>query len=163
MLPSNGLRTSASRAHILALLILIGAALGALEGCGIVFRPYRMDIQQGNFLDESSISKMRLGMTRDQVRFLLGTPLLTDPFHADRWDYVYRRQKTASSPLEASRLELHFKDALLVQVLSEGLPEGALAHLSDATVAAGESAPVGRTGQPSAPPAADQAPVAELR
>jgi len=47
-------------------------------------------VQQGNYITEDMIAKLKPGMTRSQVRFLLGTPLLVDPFHADRWDYLYR-------------------------------------------------------------------------
>ena len=50
---------------------------------------YRMDIQQGNHLDAETVDQVHEGMTRKQVRFLLGTPMIEDPFHAERWDYVY--------------------------------------------------------------------------
>ena len=50
---------------------------------------YRVDVQQGNLLDEEDIDSVQVGMTRSQVRFLLGTPMVEDPFHHDRWDYVY--------------------------------------------------------------------------
>jgi len=51
--------------------------------------PYRADVRQGNFQDPEAVARLEKGMTRDQVRFLLGTPLLVDPFRNDRWDYVY--------------------------------------------------------------------------
>lgn len=51
--------------------------------------PYRIEIQQGNYLSQEAVSRLRPGMTKDQVRNILGTPLLTDIFHAERWDYVY--------------------------------------------------------------------------
>ena len=54
------------------------------------FSPYRPDIQQGNFISEEMLAQLKVGMTRDQVRFILGTSLLTDIFHADRWDYPFR-------------------------------------------------------------------------
>jgi len=50
---------------------------------------YRIDIQQGNLLDDEDISQVDLGMTRSQVQFLLGTPMIADSFHRDRWDYAY--------------------------------------------------------------------------
>jgi outer membrane protein assembly factor BamE len=50
---------------------------------------YRVDVQQGNLLDEKEIEAVKVGMTRSQVRFLLGTPAVADPFHVDRWDYIY--------------------------------------------------------------------------
>ena len=51
--------------------------------------PYRVDIHQGNYVTQEMVAKLRPGMSRSQVRFALGTPLLADPFHRDRWDYVY--------------------------------------------------------------------------
>ena len=57
---------------------------------------YRMDIQQGNLLDESNIEQVAIGMTRNQVRFLLGTPMVSDSFHHDRWDYTYYFQSGRS-------------------------------------------------------------------
>jgi len=54
---------------------------------------YRMDIQQGNLLDLEQIDQVQVGMTRSQVRFLLGTPMVIDSFNPDRWDYVYRLQR----------------------------------------------------------------------
>jgi outer membrane protein assembly factor BamE len=50
---------------------------------------YRIDIQQGNLLDEESLVQVEVGMTRSQVQFLLGTPMVADSFHRDRWDYAY--------------------------------------------------------------------------
>ena len=55
----------------------------ALQGC-----VYRVDIQQGNLLDVEQVDQVEVGMTRSQVRFLLGTPMVIDSFDADRWDYV---------------------------------------------------------------------------
>src|SRR5215475_3026894 len=52
--------------------------------------PYRMDVQQGNVVTQEMVEKLKPGMTPSQVRFILGTPLVVDAFHKDRWDYVYR-------------------------------------------------------------------------
>ena len=52
-------------------------------------QPYRMEIQQGNLFDQNTLDQVKVGMTKKQVRFLLGTPLVNDPFHANRWDYFY--------------------------------------------------------------------------
>ena len=60
-------------------------------------KPYKIDVQQGNFLDQEMVAKLKPGMTRSQVRFLLGTPLIADPFHPDRWDYVYYRSARRAS------------------------------------------------------------------
>ncbi len=50
---------------------------------------YRASISQGNLIKQEDLDQVEVGMTRNQIRFLLGTPMIDDPFHADRWDYVY--------------------------------------------------------------------------
>lgn len=77
---------------------LAGTALllAAIAGCSSVPRivnEYKIDIQQGNVLTQDMVSQLRPGLTKDQVRFVLGSPVLMDMFHANRWDYVYRFQK----------------------------------------------------------------------
>src|SRR5688572_23392774 len=69
-----------------------------LTSCGFVpqipgVKPYRIDIQQGNYISQDMVAQLKPGMSKEQVRLALGTPLLTDIFHADRWDYVYWREK----------------------------------------------------------------------
>lgn len=70
--------------------------------------PYRMDIQQGNVVTQEMIDKVKPGMTRSQVRFALGTPLVIDAFHQDRWDYVYFFQK-AGTVVEQRRIAVFFR------------------------------------------------------
>lgn len=70
-------------------------AVSLLGGCSFDsiadrINPYRIDIRQGNYVDQAMVAQLRPGMTRDQVRFVLGSPLITDVFRNDRWDYVYR-------------------------------------------------------------------------
>lgn len=60
------------------------ALLTAMSGC-----VYRANISQGNIVEEEDLDQVAIGMTRNQVRFLLGTPMIADPFHQNRWDYVY--------------------------------------------------------------------------
>lgn len=71
-------------------------------------KPYRVDIQQGNFVSREMVAQLRPGMTRDQVRFVLGTPLLTDIFHADRWDYDFRLAKSNGEWM-SSRVSVFFE------------------------------------------------------
>jgi outer membrane protein assembly factor BamE len=78
--------------------------------------PYRIEIQQGNFVSQEMVSQLKLGMSKDQVRFVLGTPLITDSFHADRWDYVFRRQRVNSSVLEQRKLAVFFDDGKLKRI-----------------------------------------------
>ena len=73
---------------------LLPLCLLVLSGCGFVPRipgvsPYRIDIQQGNYISQDMVGQLKPGMSKEQVRLTLGTPLLTDIFHADHWDYVY--------------------------------------------------------------------------
>lgn len=78
-----------------------------VAGCG-GFSEYRIDIQQGNVVSQDAVAQLRQGMTREQVRFLLGTPLLQDVFHGDRWDYVYRLDRRQAAAIEESRLAVFF-------------------------------------------------------
>ena len=79
---SNAPIGAASRA--LRRYAIVALLLAALSGC-----VHRIDIQQGNFLDTEDIDRISVGMTRVQVRALLGTPMVADPFQNTRWDYVY--------------------------------------------------------------------------
>jgi outer membrane protein assembly factor BamE len=96
------------RSVVLAALVLLAA------GCGWL-APYRMDIQQGNFVSQEMVSQLRSGMTKEQVRFLLGTPLVTDIFHADRWDYVYLLDRPGRPP-QRRRLVVFFEEGKLARV-----------------------------------------------
>ena len=70
--------------------------------------PYRIDIQQGNVVTAEQLAQLRPGMTREQVRFVLGTPLLTDVFHDRRWDYLYHYEQGRSRAIEQRRLTIWF-------------------------------------------------------
>ena len=63
-----------------------------LPACSVTkyLDPYLVDVRQGNYVTQDMVAQLKPGMTKDQVRFALGTPLVTDVFHGDRWDYVYR-------------------------------------------------------------------------
>lgn len=86
-----------------------------------IFTPYRITIQQGNFVSQEMAAQVKEGMTREQVRFLLGTALLTDMFHADRWDYVFRLLKP-SGELTTSRVTVFFKKSLVAKIERGELP-----------------------------------------
>jgi len=76
---------------------------------------YKMPVQQGNIVTKDMLDALEIGMTKAQVRFLLGTPLLTDMFHSDRWDYTYT-MKRGHKPMEKKPLTLFFQDDALVRV-----------------------------------------------
>ena len=78
---------------------------------------HKIDVQQGNYLDPQMVSKLKLDMTRSQVRFILGSPLLADPFHPERWDYVYIDYKGGKLKQE-KRLTLIFEGDKLKRALS---------------------------------------------
>jgi outer membrane protein assembly factor BamE len=84
--------------------ILLGMALGAAaSGC-----VYRINIQQGNFLDQAAVEQVKAGMTRSQVRYLLGTPMVADPFDKERWDYIYYLKKGRSRHVDSRRVTVYF-------------------------------------------------------
>jgi outer membrane protein assembly factor BamE len=92
-----------------------------------IFSPYRVSVQQGNFVSREIVSQLKDamnrkdGVTREQARFILGTPLLMDVFHADRWDYVFRLQK-GNGELVSSRVTLFFKGNRLERIDGSELP-----------------------------------------
>lgn len=77
--------------------------------------PYKIDVRQGNYVSQEMVASLKPGMTRDQVRFILGTPMVADVFHADRWDYVYRMQP-GKGELQQRRLVVFFEEGKLVRV-----------------------------------------------
>lgn len=81
------------------------AALPALLLAACVFR---IDVQQGNLLEQETVEEVEVGMTRSQVQFLLGTPLINDSFHRDRWDYAYYLRRGHSDDAEQRWLVVHF-------------------------------------------------------
>ena len=104
-------------------IVVIAAVLG---GCGFVptipgITPYKVEIQQGNYVTQEMVSQLKPGMTKEQVRAALGTPLLTDIFHAERWDYVYARE-APDGKRESRKLTVFFKDEKLAHVEGDVVP-----------------------------------------
>jgi outer membrane protein assembly factor BamE len=94
-----------------------------IAGCTYVplLTPYKMDIQQGNVITQEMVARLERGMTRAQVRFTLGTPLVVDPFRADRWDYVYLYIK-GGAITEQRRIVVVFKDDRLERIEGDVVP-----------------------------------------
>ena len=97
------------------------AALALLGGCQSlqnsdsflgVITPYRIDVVQGNVLTKEQVDRVKPGMTRNQIRDLLGSPLLTDPFHEDRWDYVFTIRRQGAEPQNRKVVALFDGDVL---------------------------------------------------
>ncbi|MET3107146.1 outer membrane protein assembly factor BamE [Oxalobacteraceae bacterium GrIS 2.11] len=103
-----------------------------------IFTPYRITIQQGNFVSKEMADQVKLGMTREQVRFLLGTPLVADMFHADRWDYIFRLLKP-SGELTTSRVTVYFEKSLVAKMDRGELPneQEYLTRITNAAIADG--------------------------
>lgn len=138
--------------------LLLALATAACSG-GPRLSPYRIDVRQGNYVSQEMVARLRPGMTKDQVRFILGTPLIADMFHADRWDYVYRFQP-GFGQAQQRRLTVLFEDNKLVSVAGDVVPAGS-GQSAEAVGAAGanraeEIAPEERSAAPAAPDASRQ-------
>ncbi|MGA2399303.1 MAG: outer membrane protein assembly factor BamE [Steroidobacteraceae bacterium] len=107
-------------------LIAVGLAFAA-GGC-----VYRINIQQGNFLDQAAVDTVKAGMTRSQVRYLLGTPMVADSFNKERWDYIYYLKKGRTRHVDSRRVTVYF-DGDKVARLDK--PSDALAAQQDASAA----------------------------
>jgi outer membrane protein assembly factor BamE len=94
---------------------LLTTACTALPG----LTPYRIEIQQGNYVTREMLAQLKPGLTRDQVRFVLGTPLVSDIFHEERWDYVFMRRRVNSSEVEYHRIAVFFEGGKLKQVTGD--------------------------------------------
>lgn len=147
-------------------LFLISAVLlSLLAGCaGGKLGPHRIDVQQGNALDQENVARLKPGLNRSQVRFLLGTPLVVDPFRTDRWDYVYVYYK-AGQLAEQKRISLFFEGDTLSRIegdlpMSDPASQAAIAGLPPAA----ETTPTSAETQPApaSATAADPGTPAEL-
>ncbi|WP_084282503.1 outer membrane protein assembly factor BamE [Deefgea rivuli] len=123
-----------------------------LSGCSVVnfLTPYKLDIPQGNEVTANQVALLREGMTRAQVRFVLGTPLLTDPFHKDRWDYIYRDSR-AGVVRESHDFVVFFNDNSLVRWEGTYLPDPKAAPVEKTRPLAPESDLMSMPANPSNP------------
>lgn len=96
------------------------AMIVVLSGCtalqGFSLRPYRINVQQGNFLEAKNLDQIQVGMTRSQVRFLIGTPMVADPFNVQRWDYVFFFKVGRTRQEISSHLTVWFEDDRVVRI-----------------------------------------------
>lgn len=125
--------------------VLLLASCGSIGPSTLGIKPYRIEIQQGNFVSQEMVSQLKRGMTRDQVRFVLGTPLISDSFHADRWDYVFRRQRVNSTELEQRKIAVFFEDGKLARIEGDVTPA---AQADPAGVKSPETQPAAAAGKP---------------
>ncbi len=117
-----------------SLLAALIVSSGLLSGCSFdsvvgLVDPYRIDVRQGNHVDQEMVAQLRRGMSREQVRYVLGSPLVVDMFRTDRWDYVYRF-RPGSGEAQQRVISLFFAGDVLDRI------EGDVAAASEAPSAA---------------------------
>jgi outer membrane protein assembly factor BamE len=113
-------------------ILFLATVLSACSSVPRIVNEYKIDVQQGNVLTQEMVSQLKPGQTKDQVRFILGTPVLADVFHANRWDYVYRLQKGSTGVVEERKFAVFFDaDGRLERVAGDVTA----AQESDATAA----------------------------
>lgn len=123
-----------SRSARIGLVFSTAAALWALAGCTSLnnvsrdlantITPYRADVVQGNFVSREQVEALQAGMSRQQVRDILGTPLITSLFHGDRWEYVFFVQRLGQ-PVQSRKLTVYFERDLLVRSEGDEMPSEA--------------------------------------
>jgi outer membrane protein assembly factor BamE len=150
MLPTRVPPMLARRSPALVRLSRVPAAAlifaGALSGCQVMssglggawdtvmswtppfLRPYRPDVHQGNIITSEMVDQLRVGMSRDQVRFMLGTPLLTSQFHLNRWEYAYYLNRL-DGETQSRRLTVVFKDNKLERWSADPMPDETMADV----------------------------------
>jgi outer membrane protein assembly factor BamE len=105
------------RIFLLVLSLLVTACSSSLPS----IKPYKMPIQQGNLVTSKMMMQLKPGMTKTQVRFVMGTPLISDSFHKDQWDYFYQMEKDGAI-IEKRRVTLMFEKDLLAKVKGDVIP-----------------------------------------
>ncbi|MGH1460679.1 MAG: outer membrane protein assembly factor BamE [Neptuniibacter sp.] len=95
-----------------------------LTGCSGFSGVYKFDIPQGNVVTQEMVDQLKPGMTPSQVRFVMGTPLITDTFHEGRWDYIYTKKSGDDGSVEGGRISLLFVDGKLSSLNGDFRPGG---------------------------------------
>ena len=114
-------------------LAMTGCLLCALAGCGSNFGfpgVYRINVEQGNVVNEEMVEKLRPGLNKRQVRYIMVTPLIEDSFHADRWDYRYLL-RNGNETLAETRLTLWFDGDELARAEGPDAPDWAVSDAAD--------------------------------
>lgn len=128
--------------------LLITLAVTWLSACSFVGFPgvYKIDVEQGNIITQEMADQLKPGMSRRQVRFILGTPLVEDTFNQDRWDYLYLK-RNGPDILDEASISLQFEGDILTTVSGDYLP-AAWAGDSAPAEAASEETGAAPTGAP---------------
>ena len=101
--------------------LLLGSLLSVLASACV----YHINIQQGNYLDQAAVEQVKTGMTRSQVRYLLGTPLVADIFQKERWDYIYYLKKGRTRRVDSRRVSVYFVDEKVARLDKPSAAEAA--------------------------------------
>ncbi|MBI4809320.1 MAG: outer membrane protein assembly factor BamE [Nitrosomonadales bacterium] len=97
-------------------IVLISVLLASCSNAQLpTFTPYKVEIRQGNLITQDMRAKIKLGMTQSQVKAALGAPLISDPYHPNRWDYIYSLEQQGKV-VENQRLTLYFKNDKLSRI-----------------------------------------------
>ncbi len=107
-----------------AAVVACGSFDGASRGIANAVTPYKVEVVQGNFVSREQVEALKSGMSRQQVREVLGTPLLTSVFHADRWDYVFTLKRQGVEP-QARKLAVYFKGDAMDRAEGDTMPSEA--------------------------------------
>ena len=128
MFSCPALRARCTRPVALALVAFALGGCSSLKGIGEsastlggLLTPYRMDVQQGNVVVREQVQALQTGMSREQVRAILGTPLVASVFHANRWDYVFTFQRQNAEP-QKRRVTVFFDGDALARIEADELP-----------------------------------------
>lgn len=107
----------------LLIFTIVCLQVAVVTGCAqLLPDAHRIDVQQGNVIDQEALNQIRPGMNRRQVRYILGGPMVTDTFHKDRWDYIYSLQKRGQV-LEQKQVTLYFANDTLVNIKGDLRPQ----------------------------------------
>ncbi|MEN9931298.1 MAG: hypothetical protein RL604_1545 [Pseudomonadota bacterium] len=132
----SNIRTTPSVTFTIGKWVLLACALVGLSACknltnlsddsksklGKVLKPYRPDMVQGNFISKEQLEKIKLGMDREEVKVVLGTPLITSVMHPNRWDYVFAFKRGDTQLVEQRQVTLMFEKDLLIKINADDLP-----------------------------------------
>jgi outer membrane protein assembly factor BamE len=129
-------RKPSGAAFALGKWVLLACALAGLTACqsftkfnedsksklGKILKPYRPDMVQGNFISKEQLQRLKLGMDREEVKVVLGTPLITSVMHPNRWDYVFAFKRGDTQLVEQRQVTLLFEKDLLQKINADDLP-----------------------------------------
>ena len=126
--PASSFLASSHRMLLAGLFCLVlGACSSAVDNTqrawmNSIFQPYVPDVVQGNFISSEQYASLKVGMTREQVRQIMGTPLLASYFHANRWDYVFEFKREGETIGKERRVTLFFQGDQLIKFSGDALP-----------------------------------------